>query len=91
MTGTNCGQFFPPDFFRCSLPLPKPIERQAMSPKTSTTGNPGPSLEVQLGNRPEGESINNSPGEDEVSATTDEYASVGGDEEEDPSVVVEEP
>ncbi len=23
---------------------PKPIERQAKSPKTSTTGNPGPSL-----------------------------------------------
>ena len=65
---------------------PKPIERQARSPKTSTTGNPGPSLEVQLGDGPEEES----PGEDEVSATTDEYASVGGDEEEDPSVLVEE-
>ena len=69
---------------------PKPIEREAKSPKTSTTGNPGPSLRVQLGDGREEESINNSPGEDEVSATTDEYASVGGDEEEDPSVLVEE-
>ena len=69
---------------------PKPIERQVKSPKTSTTGNPGPSLRVQLGDEREEECINNSPGEDEVSATTDEYASVGGDEEEDPSVLVEE-
>ena len=72
------------------VPPPRPIERQARCPKTSTTGNPGPSLRVQLRDGPEEESINNSPGEDEVSATTDEYTSVGGDEEEDPSVLVEE-
>ena len=48
------------------------------------------SVRPQLGDGREEESINNSPGEDEVSATTDEYASVGGDEEEDPSVLVEE-
>ena len=72
---------------------PKPIERQARYPKTSTTGNPGPSLEVQLDDGPEEDSITNSPGEEEVTATTDEIeedGSVGGDEEEDPSVLVEE-
>ena len=34
------------------VPPPKPVERQARSPKTSTTGNSGPSLEVQLDDGP---------------------------------------
>ena len=69
---------------------PKPLKRQDRSPKTSTTSNPGPSLEVKLDDRAE----EDSPGEEEVSVSTDEideFGYVGGDEEEeDPLVLVEE-
>ena len=51
--------------------MPKPIERQARNPKTSTTGNLSPSLEVQLDDGSEEDSITNSPGEEKVSVTTD--------------------
>ena len=63
------------------VPLPKPVERQARSSKTSTTDNSGPSLEVQLDDGPEEESIKILLERKEVSATTDvieEYGSVGG-------------
>ena len=60
---------------------------------TSTTGNPDLSLEVQLDDGPEEDSIINSPEEEEVCATIDEIeedGSVVGDEKEDPLVLVEE-